>query len=318
MRLSKMRLILAAGFAALLTLPAMAAPLGIASAAQGSSTHNMALAIAAAASDQGLDLRPQPYKSTSQASGIVNAGELDFGLENAIAIRQAFKGEGKFKDQPLSDLRLVARLMPLRMVLAVRKDSGITSLADLKGKRLPAGFAAAVTGELLIGTMLSTAGLSYDDVQKVPVNDFTAMADAFVAGDLDAFIHVIGTPRDEQVSRDVGGITPLSLGSDEAAVASVKQKMPVGSLYLLEPSPRLVTITGPTEILQYDYFVYTHASEADENVVKLIEAMRNGKAKMLESVASMDWFDPAGMYADIGVDYHPAALAYYQKNGLAP
>jgi len=318
MRLTSIGVALAAAMAALLTIQAQAAPLGMASAAQGSSTHNMALAIAGVAADQGLDLRPQPYKSTSQASGIVNAGELDFGLENAIAIRQAFKGEGRFKDEPLTNLRLVAKLMPLRMVIGVRKDSGITSLADLRGKRLPSGFPAAVTGELLISTMLSTGGLSYDDVQKVPVNDFTAMADAFVAGELDAFIHVIGTPRDEQVARDVGGIVPLSLGSDEAAIASVKEKMPVGSLYLLEPSPRLASITQPTEILQYDFFVYTHANEPDDNVVKLIEAMRKGKAKMLESVASMDWFDPAAMYADIGVDYHPAALAYYQKNGLAP
>ena len=311
-----LRLIFAAAVAALFTMPALAAPVGIASAAQGSSTYNMALAISNVASANGLDLRPQPYKSTSQASGIVNAGELAFGLENAIAIRQAYVGEGKFKDQPLTDLRLVARLLPLRMTLAVRKDSGIKTIADLKGKRLPAGFPAAVTGELLIGTMLGTEGMSYDDVQKVQVNDFTAMADAFVNGELDAFIHVIGTPRDEQVSRDVNGIMALQLGSDTAAQDSVKQNMPVGSLYLLQPVANITTITEPTEILQYDYYVYTNVNQPAEDVVKLIESMRNGKEAMVESVAGFSWFDPDAMYGDVGVPFHPAAEAYYKEHGL--
>lgn len=311
-----MRLFVAAAMAALFTLPAYAAPVGIASAAQGSSTYNMALAIANVASADGLDMRPQPYKSTSQASGIVNAGELSFGLENAIAVRQAYVGEGKFKDAPLTELRLVARLLPLRMTLAVRKDSGIKTIADLKGKRLPAGFSAAVTGEMLIDTMLGTGGVSYGDVQKVQVSDFTAMAEAFVAGDLDAFIHVIGTPRDEQVSRDVNGIVPLQIGNDDAAQAWVKQNMPVGSLFLLEPAANITTITEPTEILQYDYYVYTHANESADNVVKLIEALRNGKAAMVESVAGFSWFEPDLMYGDVGVPFHPAAEAYYRDHGL--
>jgi TRAP transporter TAXI family solute receptor len=311
-----MRLIVAAAIAALFTMPAYAAPIGIASAAQGSSTYNMALAISNVASANGLDLRPQPYKSTSQASGIVNAGELAFGLENAIAIRQAYVGEGKFKDQPLTELRLVARLLPLRMTLAVRKDSGIKTIADLKGKRLPAGFPAAVTGEMLIDTMLGTGGISYNDVQKVQVNDFTAMAEAFVAGDLDAFIHVIGTPRDEQVSRDVNGIVALQLGSDTAAQDWVKQNMPVGSLYLLNPVANITTITEPTEILQYDYYVYTNANEPADEVVKLIESLRGGKDAMVESVAGFSWFDPDQMYGDVGVPFHPAAEAYYRDHGL--
>lgn len=310
------RLIIAVALAAFFTLPARAEPSGIASALPGSSTYNLALAISNVASSKGLDLRPQPYKSTSQASGIVNAGELDFGLENAIAIRQAYLGEERFKDNALSDLRLVARLLPLRMVLAVRKDSGIKTISDLKGKRLPAGFLAAVTGELLIGTMLGTGGLKYGDVQKVPVNDFTAMTEAFVAGDIDAFIHVIGTPRDEQVSRDVNGIMPLQLGSDAAAEDWVRQSMPVGSLYRLEPTAAISTITEPTQILQYDYYVYTHINEPAENIVKLIEAMRNNKPAMVESVAGFAWFEPDSMFDEIGVPYHPAAEAFYRNNGL--
>lgn len=298
---------------------AIAEPATIASAAQGSSTYNYALAIGKAASEgAGMDLRPQPYDSTSQASTFVNEGQVDFGLENAIAVRQAYLGEGKFKDHQLGQLQLVARLVPMRMVLAVRADSGIASIADLKGKRLPAGFPQAVTGELLISAMLTNGGLSYDDVQKVTVPNFTAMAESFVAGDLDAFIHVIGTPRDEQVARDVNGILPLPMSSEAGAAARVKEIVPVASLYQLQPAPNLTSITQPTEVLQYDYFIYTHADEPAANVTALLQAMANGKGKMVESVAGLAWFEPEAMYVDIGVPYHPAAQAYFKEHGQIP
>jgi uncharacterized protein len=296
-----------------LSSAATAAPVTIASAAQGSVTYNMALAIAGAASANSIDLRPQPYKSTTQGTGFVNSGEIDFGLENAVAIRQAMVGEGPFAGAPLSNLRLVARLIPLRMAIAVRKDSGIASIADLAGKRMPAGFKAAPTGELLISTMLSTGGLSYDDVQKVQTSDFTAMTEAFVAGDLDAMIHVVGSPRDEQVARDVGGIDVISLGSDAAAVSAAAQRMPVGSLATVDPAASFPSIVAPITILQYDYYLYTSAEEDDANVVALIEALKRGKEIMVSSVAGMIWFDPAAMHTDIGLPYHPAAETYYAQ-----
>lgn len=300
----------------LLPTVTQAGPVTIASAGQGSSTYNFALAISKAAQEgAGLDLRPQPYDSTSQASSFVDRGEVDFGLENAIAIRQAMRGEGRFEGHQLGELRLVARLVPMRMTLAVRADSPITSLDDLKGLRLPAGFAQAVTGEALISAMLASGGLSYDDVTPVKVANFTAMAEAFVVGDLDAFIHVIGTPRDEQVARDVNGLRVLALGTGPEAEARIKPFVPVASLMQLQPEPKLATITAPVQILQYDYFIYTHAGTPDATVSALLGALRGGKATMLASVASLDWFEPDAMHVDIGLPYHPAAEAFYRDHG---
>lgn len=300
--------------------PALRAePVTIASAAQGSSTYNIALAIARAAAEiGGLDLRPQPYKSTSQGSAFVDAGEVDFGLENALALRQAMLGEGRFEGARMANLRLVARLQPLRFVLAARRDSGIRTLDDMRGKRLPAGFRAAVTGETLISAMLATGGLGYDDVVAVPVNDFTAMADAFVAGQIDAYIFVIGTPRDEQVSRLVGGLQPLPLPDDPEAQARVAQILPVGSLSRIQPAPTLVDIDAETVVLEYDYFVYTHAGADEATVRAMVDSLHGGKALMEQSVAGMSWFDPARMHVDIGLPWHPAALAALADKGLAP
>ncbi len=74
----------------------IADPVTIASASQGSSTYSMALAISDAVSKaSGMDMRPQPYKSTSQARGFVYTAEVNFGPENASAIRRAIRGDGQ-------------------------------------------------------------------------------------------------------------------------------------------------------------------------------------------------------------------------------
>jgi TRAP transporter TAXI family solute receptor len=297
-------------------LQVAAEPLTIACGSKTSSTYSMALAVAAAAAKTGLDLRPQPFKSTSQGLGYVDSGEISFGLDNAVSVRQAALGQGKFADNRMSELRLLARLQPMRMVLAVRGDSGIESISDLRGKRLPSGFMTAVTGETLVTALLASGGLGYDDVERVQVSDFTAMAEAFVAGKIDAMIHVIGSPRDDQISREVGGLLPLGVVQTNDTLQALAQIFPEGSIVTVDPAPGLTTIIRPIIALQYDYFVYTSASASDEDVVAMIEALRAGKDDMATAVASLKWFDPDRMHVDIGMPYHPAAVAFYRAHGM--
>jgi TRAP transporter TAXI family solute receptor len=308
---------LAAITLAVIGLQADAAPLTLSSATKGSSSYSMALAVVGAAEKSGMDLRPQPFKSASQGLGFVNTGEIDFGLDNAIALRQAFMGQGKFAGAAMADLRLVARLQPMRMTLAVRAGSGITSLADLRGKRLPSGFQTAVTGETLVSALLAAGGLGYDDVERVPISDFTAMAEAFVDGKIDAMIHVIGSPRDDQVMRDVGSFLPLAVPATDATKAALAEIFPEGSFVTVDPSPEMATITAPLPALQYDFFIFTQASAPDAEVTAMIDALRAGKDDMAAAVASLKWFDPEQMRVEIGVPYHPAAEAFFKANGTA-
>ncbi|MBY6153796.1 TAXI family TRAP transporter solute-binding subunit [Vannielia litorea] len=299
------------------TVSAFAEPASIATSRQGSSTHNLGLAISTVAAEtSGLDIRPLPFQATSQAIPMIDTGEIAFGLDNAYALLEASTGRGAFDGFQQSQIRLVARLLPLRMTVGVRAESDIQSVADLKGKRIPSGFGTTVTGELLISSFLGTGGLTYDDVERVPVSSFSAMADAFIAGDIDAYIFVIGSPRDANVSVQVGGLRGLDLDDSPESLATVKGILPVGTLYELEPAENLVDINDTTTVLQYDYFVYTGASAADAEVTGLLEALNTGKGRMEEMVASLSWFDPAAMYADVPMPYHPAAIAFFEAQGI--
>ncbi len=56
--------------------------------------------------------------------------------EGGVAVRGKDEHEGK----PLDKLELAATVFPFKVGMLVRKDSGIDSVADLKGKRFPIGW----------------------------------------------------------------------------------------------------------------------------------------------------------------------------------
>ena len=61
-----------------------------------------------------------------------------------------------------NDLRIIGSIYTLRIGLFARKDSGMTSMADLKGKRVPAGYSAMRTLDKNTQAMLATAKLTLE------------------------------------------------------------------------------------------------------------------------------------------------------------
>lgn len=305
---------------AAVTLPASADdPLSVSVGPQGSLTYNVGLAVAKAASvHDGMDLRLRPYKSTSQAVGFVDTGEINFGLENSLGLQQAFTGTGAYDGAALKNIRLVATLVPFRSTFGVRKNDPAQTIMDLKGRTLAKGFRGAVIGEPLIKAFLATVGMSYDDVKTLEVSDLTEQSDQFIAGNVDAYTEVLGSARDDQLEQDLGGIRALPLGTGPDVLDKIHQFLPTARLYTQMPEAGLIGVYQPTPVLEYDYYVYANVNVPDAEIVKLLDAIRNGKDDMVAIVTSFRWFDPAKMATDIGLPYHPAAEAYYKANGLWP
>ena len=69
----------------------------------------------------------------------IKAGELDVGVAQSDVQYNAFKGEGQFKGQPVSELRAVMSLHPEPFTVLARKEANIGSFTDLKGKKFNVG-----------------------------------------------------------------------------------------------------------------------------------------------------------------------------------
>lgn len=114
------------------------------------------------------DVRPsvQATKASIENINLINSGRGEVAFTLGDSLRDAYEGMkplASTRNSPISALwqqsiRIMFRSLP--------QESGIKTLADLKGKRLSVGAPKSGT-ELNARTILEAAGLSYDDLSKI-------------------------------------------------------------------------------------------------------------------------------------------------------
>jgi TRAP transporter TAXI family solute receptor len=123
----------------------------------------------------------------------VGSGRLDAGIVQADVAGMAYEGHGEFSGKNrLASLRALASLYPETLQIVVRRDSGITSLAKLKGKRVSLDTAASGT-QAAARAVLAHAGIKLSEIKAEHVDLGTA-SDLMREGKLDAFFYVGGSP----------------------------------------------------------------------------------------------------------------------------
>jgi TRAP transporter TAXI family solute receptor len=147
------------------------------------------------------------------ADGVNNAqavarGDVEMGLVQADVVSWAFKGTGAFAGkQPLSHLRMIARLYPENIHLVTRADSKVTRVTDLRGKRIgmgEKGSASAATARNVLGAYGITAKNT-----RFRYLGFTAIAEALASGKIDAMFIIGGAPV--LALEDLSRRTPVKL-----------------------------------------------------------------------------------------------------------
>ena len=118
-------------------------------------------------------------------------GEIAFTLGDSLA--DAWKGneEVGFKTK-LDKLRGIGAIYPNYVQIVASKESGIKTLADLKGKRLSVGAPKSGT-ELNARAILQGAGISYSDLAKVEYLPFAESVELMKNRQLDATL-AVGRP----------------------------------------------------------------------------------------------------------------------------
>ena len=126
----------------------------------------------------GLKFEVFPFTNPGDQKAALLAGSLDMtGTTLALAIQAASRGE---------PVVLVASLCNKCSALVCRKDAGLKTVADLKGKRI--GYVPGTMHEILLREALTRAGLDPNkDVTLMRV-DFFDMGTALSKGDIDAYL----------------------------------------------------------------------------------------------------------------------------------
>lgn len=301
----------------LLTAPATAQNVGIATSNPGSLFHNIGTAVANAANESGLNTTIQPATSPNQFIPFVNSGGIEFGVANLQEVNYSITGEAWWNGVQNPEIRVVGHLMPLVEAIFVRADSDIMSVEDLRGQRMTDGFTAQNTILPQLSAFYSTAGMTRDDIQKISVASVVSGADAFMAGDTVGFIFAHGAGKVREADAAVGGLRALGVSdSSDAALAKAREFWPTAFFVELAAGSRPGVLEDGIYIA-FPQVVFTHSGVSDEVVYAMAKAMYENAQVMADTFPPFRGFKPEDMHGDPGVaEFHPGALKFYAEVGL--
>lgn len=309
----------AAAAVALMTSAAMAQTIGMGTS-KGGWTSQAGAAISKVISTKGgMQMRQQTSAGSSVYVPQVSGGQLEFGLCNEQEANDAVTGSGIYKGRPQPELRIASVMIPFRVAMFAKAGSDIKTVADLKGKRVPSGWASQKIIDTLMNAELANAGLTYDDVVKVPTANVVGSANDFAAGKNDVFFFVFGAGKVKETSAKVGGIQVVGIDPSPAAVKRMQKHLPPSYALEVKPSPRNVGVMAPIHVMAYDYLMVTSTKVSEDVVYNVLKTMHDQKGDLVKAFPGMGLFDINRMSKNVpDVKYHDGAIKYLKEIGQWP
>ncbi|MGU3467270.1 TAXI family TRAP transporter solute-binding subunit [Methylobacterium sp. C33D] len=236
-------------------------------------------------------------------------GELAFTLGDSLAAGWKGDEEAGFR-RKLDKLRGVTAIYPNYVQIVASKESGIRTLADLKGKRLSVGAPKSGT-ELNARAILDAAGLSYKDLGKVEYLPFGESVELMKNRQLDATLQSAGLGVSS--IRDLATSTPITVVAipaalvDKAGAPFVKQSIPAN------------TYEGqaePVETAAVVNYLVTRSDLSDDLVYRMTKAMYESLPELQAAHSAAKAIDVQKAAEGMPVPLHPGAARYLKEKGV--
>lgn len=254
----------------------------------------------------------QATKASAENLNLLQAGrgELAFTLGDSLSDAWNGNAEAGFK-APLKKLRTVASVYPNYIQIVASADSGIKSLADLKGKRISVGAPKSGT-ELNARAIFKAAGLTYNDFSKVEYLPFGESVELMKNRQLDATLQSAGL--------GVSSLRDLATSVKIVVVpvpADVVAK--VGDAAYQNAVIPANTYEGQTEEVKtaaVQNFLVTHDGVSSDVVYTMTKSMFENMDTLLAAHAAAKAIKKETAAKGSPIPLHPGAEKYYREAGL--
>ena len=254
----------------------------------------------------------QPHAGSSVYLPLMDKGEITFGLNSSLDSGMAFNGKAPFRERHLG-VKSIARVWILPYGYMTKESSGIKSVSDLKGKRIVVKFKTNVSLAQLNRTILSTAGLSENDVVALESGGVVASINMVIEGRADAVPVATGMPAMRKAHATIpGGLRMVAL-SPSATDAQMASGMPGSRTFMAKPTKRLGFIRGETKITAFDTFLNAGTSVADEDAYDIAKTLHTNWKKLQKDYGPIRGTPQKGMAPSTNpMPYHPGAIKYWK------
>jgi TRAP transporter TAXI family solute receptor len=244
----------------------------------------------------------------------IKAGELDFGVAQSDVQYNAVKGLAQFKDGgPVKDLRAVFSIHPEPMTLVARKEAGIKSFADLKGKRVNIGNPGSgqrATMEVL----MAAEGMKVSDFSLASELKPDEHGAALCDNKIDAFVYVVGHPSANiQDPTTTCGAQLVNITGP--AVDKLVAEYPY---YAVATIPGGLYANNPNDTKTFGVVAsFVTSSKVPNNVVYLlVKSVFDNFDDFKKLHPAFAHLDPKDMIKNgLSAPLHPGAVKYYKEKG---
>jgi TRAP transporter TAXI family solute receptor len=244
----------------------------------------------------------------------IREGELEFGVAQSDWQYHAYNGTSKFEDKgAFEGLRAVFSVHPEPFTLVARADAGISSFADLKGKRVNIGN----PGSGQRGTMevlLEEMGWTTDDFALATELKAAEQSAALCDNQIDAMVYTVGHPSGsiqeattacDSVLVNVSGEAVDKLIADNSFYRSAS--IP-GGMYRGSAADTATFGVGATFV--------TSDAVSEEAVYAVVSSVFNNIDDFKKLHPAFAHLDPKAMAtAGLSAPLHPGAAKYYKEQG---
>ncbi|MBE0693122.1 MAG: TAXI family TRAP transporter solute-binding subunit [Aquamicrobium sp.] len=260
---------------------------------------------------EGARAQVQATKASVENLNLLQAGrgEIAFTLGDSLAEAWAGNTEAGFPGK-LDKLRGIAAIYPNYVQIVASKESGVTTLEDLKGRSLSVGAPASGT-ELNARAIFAAAGLSYSDLGKLEYLPFAESVELIKNRQLDATLQSAGLGVAS--IRDLATSVPINV---VAVSPEIIEK--IGAPFIAATIPA-GTYDGQTEDVStaaVGNFLVSHDGVSEETAYQMTKLLFENLDKMAASHAAAKAIDVAKALEGMPVPLHPGAERYYREVGV--
>lgn len=254
----------------------------------------------------------QVTKASAENLNLLQAGRGELAFALADAVSNAWKGEAEagFPNK-LDKLRGLSGTYNNYIQIVASADSGIKTLADLKGKRVSVGAPKSGT-ELNARAIFKAAGMSYGDLSKVEYLSFAESVNLMKNRQLDATLQSAGlgvaSIRDLASAIKIVVVPiPADVVAKVGDAAYQPASIPAGTYSGQDAAVATAAIPN---------FLVTHSGVSDELAYQMAKALYANLGTLQSTHNAAKAIKRENALTGMPVPLHPGAARYYKEVGV--
>ena len=264
-------------------------------------------------SDHGVKASAQTSKGSVGNINSLLAGNIEFGIAQSDAQFNAVKGLAAWEGKPQDGLRAVFSLHPEAVTLVAAVDSGINTLADLKGKRVNLGEPGSGTRGNA-EAVLKAAGIDLKELAAAEGLNAKEAPRVVQDDRIDAFFYTVGHPAGA-IEEATSGTRPLKFisitGMDE-----LLNKYPYFRETTISKSLYAKAQGEDAKTFGFITTVVTSADVSEDVVYNVVKAVFENLDTFKSKHPALQHLTAEGMVKGGTAPLHPGAERYYKEKGL--